>query len=243
MTRPMEGVRILEVAQFTFVPAGRRGAGRLGRRHHQDRARPAGDAQRGLGRFWADVASAEARSTPSWRDPTGASAASDSRSEKPRRRPVARTNSSGERRVPDEFSSRRPRPARHRRRRHPRDQPRHHLRARQRIRPAGARGEKGGYDSTAFWARGGSALGVTTPDLGQLCQMPAGAYGDAMGGMTIAGGIAAALYARQRTGEPSSSTCRCSASGAWATQFSVNLAFMMGGRRCRPSAAPGTWRH
>src|SRR3978361_1151287 len=42
----------------------------------------------------------------------------------------------------------------------------------------GARGpdsEKGGYDSTAFWDRGGSALGTTPVDYGGLCKMPAAA--------------------------------------------------------------------
>ena len=67
----------------------------------------------------------------------------------------------------------------------------------------GARGreaESGGYDATSFWTRGGVAATL----------MPAGAdeppfqraaFGDGIGGMTIAGGIAAALFHRERTGE------------------------------------------
>ncbi|MGW1024360.1 hypothetical protein ACWD4J_11685 [Streptomyces sp. NPDC002577] len=43
-------------------------------------------------------------------------------------------------------------------------------------------------DSTAFWARGGSAVGVTPPGAERMMRMPSGAHGDSMGGMTIAGG-------------------------------------------------------
>src|SRR5690606_35677026 len=63
--------------------------------------------------------------------------------------------------------------------------------------------DKGSYDATGFWARGGSADGVMGPDAESMAFMPAGAYGDNIGGMTIAGGIAAAIAGRERTGEPS----------------------------------------
>jgi crotonobetainyl-CoA:carnitine CoA-transferase CaiB-like acyl-CoA transferase len=62
--------------------------------------------------------------------------------------------------------------------------------------------DAGAYDATAFWARGGSADGLTSPDAAHTPFMPAGAYGDNIGGITIAGGVAAALYGRQATGEP-----------------------------------------
>ncbi|MET0450901.1 MAG: CoA transferase [Mycobacterium sp.] len=90
----------------------------------------------------------------------------------------------------------------------------------------GPEADKGGYDSTAFWARGGSAAGLTPPGAEQTPRMPAGAYGDSLGGMTIAGGIAAALYSRATTGEPSVVDVSLLGVGAWATQFSVNLALM-----------------
>jgi crotonobetainyl-CoA:carnitine CoA-transferase CaiB-like acyl-CoA transferase len=59
--------------------------------------------------------------------------------------------------------------------------------------------------------------------------MPAGAYGDNIGGLAIAGGIAAALYGRQVTGQPSVLDVSLLAVGAWATQFSVNMALLVGG--------------
>jgi crotonobetainyl-CoA:carnitine CoA-transferase CaiB-like acyl-CoA transferase len=69
----------------------------------------------------------------------------------------------------------------------------------------GVRGDdadKGGFDSASYWTRGGIAYslketGAPFPPI----QRPA--FGDIVGGQTIAGGIAAALFKRAMTGEPS----------------------------------------
>jgi crotonobetainyl-CoA:carnitine CoA-transferase CaiB-like acyl-CoA transferase len=62
--------------------------------------------------------------------------------------------------------------------------------------------EKGGYDGASYWGRGGLGYALTPPGLDYpVSQRPA--TGDLPGGMTIAGGIAAALFHRERTGEPS----------------------------------------
>jgi len=63
--------------------------------------------------------------------------------------------------------------------------------------------ERGGYDGASFWARGGvgAALSGAGTDDPPVMQRPA--FGDGIGGMTIAGGVAGALYKRERTGEPS----------------------------------------
>jgi crotonobetainyl-CoA:carnitine CoA-transferase CaiB-like acyl-CoA transferase len=69
----------------------------------------------------------------------------------------------------------------------------------------GARGPdagKGGYDAASFWCRGGIANAMTPPGAGAPVMQRA-AFGDSTGGMTVAGGIAAALFRRERTGEPS----------------------------------------
>lgn len=102
--------------------------------------------------------------------------------------------------------------------------------------------DAGAYDATAYWARGGSADGLNPPDAEQSAFMPAGAYGDNIGGMTIAGGVAAALYGRHVTGEPSVLDVSLLAVGAWTTQFSVNMAMLMGGplpKIERRTQAPG----
>ena len=60
--------------------------------------------------------------------------------------------------------------------------------------------ERGGYDATAFWTRGGVAAALMAPDASEPPFQRA-AFGDGIGGMTLAGGIAAALFHRERTGE------------------------------------------
>lgn len=61
--------------------------------------------------------------------------------------------------------------------------------------------EVGGFDGTCFWSRSGVAHAMTPAEMeGPLTQgIPA--FGDSIGGMFIAGGIAAALYNREKTGE------------------------------------------
>lgn len=95
-----------------------------------------------------------------------------------------------------------------------------------------------GFDGTAFWSRGGSAYGVTPPGYDASLFMPAGAYGDSMGGMTIAGGIAGALLARERTGEGSVVDVSLLGVGAWATALNVNVSLMTG--EPIPQRAPET---
>jgi crotonobetainyl-CoA:carnitine CoA-transferase CaiB-like acyl-CoA transferase len=58
---------------------------------------------------------------------------------------------------------------------------------------------RGGYDGVSFWARGGVADRLGTPGRPPLQQRPA--FGDFIGGLAIAGGVAAALVHRDRTGD------------------------------------------
>jgi crotonobetainyl-CoA:carnitine CoA-transferase CaiB-like acyl-CoA transferase len=94
--------------------------------------------------------------------------------------------------------------------------------------PKGAEAERGGYDSSAFWSRAGSAAGVTPVEVDQVLGMPSGAYGDSMGGMTIAGGIAGALFARSRTGEAAVVDVSLLGVGAWAMALNVTLSLLTG---------------
>jgi crotonobetainyl-CoA:carnitine CoA-transferase CaiB-like acyl-CoA transferase len=65
--------------------------------------------------------------------------------------------------------------------------------------PRGPDAEKGGYDATAFWSRGGLAATLTPASADEpVMQRPA--FGDSIGALTLAGGIAAALLRRERTG-------------------------------------------
>jgi crotonobetainyl-CoA:carnitine CoA-transferase CaiB-like acyl-CoA transferase len=83
--------------------------------------------------------------------------------------------------------------------------------------------DKGGFDSTAYWARGGSALLVTPKELEGPLTQPGPAYGDTIGGMNIAGGIAAALFHRERTGEATEVDVSLLSSGIWATACSIDV--------------------
>jgi len=57
----------------------------------------------------------------------------------------------------------------------------------------------GGFDSVSYWSRGGVGHILTAP--GAPLVMPRGAFGDAPSGAMLAGGVAAALYQRERTGK------------------------------------------
>jgi crotonobetainyl-CoA:carnitine CoA-transferase CaiB-like acyl-CoA transferase len=65
----------------------------------------------------------------------------------------------------------------------------------------GAERDVGGFDGTAFWSRSGIAHSMSPPELGGPLSQGIPAFGDSIGGMFIAGGISAALFHRERTGE------------------------------------------
>jgi crotonobetainyl-CoA:carnitine CoA-transferase CaiB-like acyl-CoA transferase len=87
---------------------------------------------------------------------------------------------------------------------------------------------KGGYDACTFWSRMGNAWATTPVDSPQVISQPGAAFGDSMGGMTIAGGIAAALFARDRTGEASIVDVSLMSVGAWAFALSLGDASVSG---------------
>ena len=59
----------------------------------------------------------------------------------------------------------------------------------------------GGFDGTCFWSRSGIADAMTPTELSGPLSQGIPAFGDSIGGMFIAGGIAAALFHREKTGE------------------------------------------
>jgi crotonobetainyl-CoA:carnitine CoA-transferase CaiB-like acyl-CoA transferase len=80
----------------------------------------------------------------------------------------------------------------------------------------GSRGpdaDRPGYDGVSYWSRGGIAHALTGD--GEEPVNPRPAFGDVMGGLTIAGGVAAALYKRASTGQPSVVDVSLVALGAW----------------------------
>jgi crotonobetainyl-CoA:carnitine CoA-transferase CaiB-like acyl-CoA transferase len=95
----------------------------------------------------------------------------------------------------------------------------------------GARGpeaHKGGFDGASFWARAGLAMAFKDPEAQwPVDQRPA--FGDVIGGLTIAGGIAAALLRRERTGTPSVVDVSLLGLGLWALAPEVTSAKLFEG--------------
>lgn len=83
--------------------------------------------------------------------------------------------------------------------------------------------ESGGFDSTAFWSRSGVAYSFTPPELDGPIGQGLPAFGDSLGGMSIAGGISAALFHRERTGEGLEMDVSLLQTGAWAAGLGMNM--------------------
>jgi len=81
--------------------------------------------------------------------------------------------------------------------------------------PKGPDAEKGGYDGASFWARGGVGSVMPEREGGWPQGQASPAFGDVMGGMATAGGIAAALLQRERTGEGAVVDCSLLATAMW----------------------------
>jgi crotonobetainyl-CoA:carnitine CoA-transferase CaiB-like acyl-CoA transferase len=86
--------------------------------------------------------------------------------------------------------------------------------------------DRGAYDSLAFWNRSGVAYATTRPEYGHLVGLPGPGFGDSLGGMTIAGGILGALFHRERTGEALTVDVSLLATGMWAMGQSIALSLL-----------------
>ncbi|WP_113964898.1 CaiB/BaiF CoA transferase family protein [Mycobacterium shimoidei] len=79
----------------------------------------------------------------------------------------------------------------------------------------------GGYDGTVFWTRSGVGYALTPEELGGALGQGIPAFGDSIGGMFIAGGISAALLHRERTGEALELDVSLLSTAWWAAGASV----------------------
>ena len=70
------------------------------------------------------------------------------------------------------------------------------------VGPKGEESGRGGFDVASYWARGGLASALTPPGADRPLS-PRNGFGDYMAGLAMAGGIAAALVKRERCGEGS----------------------------------------
>jgi len=86
--------------------------------------------------------------------------------------------------------------------------------------------EKGGYDATSYWARASVASLVSQGDDYPRSQPIA--FGDIAGGQTIAGGIAAALFERAKTGKASVVDVSLLSYGLWNASPHIVLSKVLG---------------
>lgn len=88
--------------------------------------------------------------------------------------------------------------------------------------------QRGGYDAAAYWSRAGFGE-VFTPKGSDYPIMQRPAFGDVVGGLTIAGAIAAALYRRATKGEPSVIDVSLLGVGMWQLQPDITHAKLNAG--------------
>ncbi len=91
---------------------------------------------------------------------------------------------------------------------------------------SGPEADRPAYDIAAFWARSGLAASLTPP--GGDLPFQRGGMGDHSVGVTAAGAISAALYARERTGRGDLVSTSLLRQGAYTIGFDVNVALMWG---------------
>jgi crotonobetainyl-CoA:carnitine CoA-transferase CaiB-like acyl-CoA transferase len=93
--------------------------------------------------------------------------------------------------------------------------------------PQGPERERPGFDSTSYWARAG-IQSVLSAGVSEWPLIQRGAFGDIMAGLTLAGSISAALFQRERTGEPAVVDVSLLATGLWNLTPDVVLADLLG---------------
>jgi len=104
----------------------------------------------------------------------------------------------------------------------------------------GPEADRGGYDSITFWSRGSISASVTPADYPRPVGMPAGAFGDSISGMALAGGISAALVRKARTGETSVVDGSLLGTAMWAMQMGIVGAAVAQASPAGPAAAAPT---
>jgi crotonobetainyl-CoA:carnitine CoA-transferase CaiB-like acyl-CoA transferase len=85
--------------------------------------------------------------------------------------------------------------------------------------------DRGSYDSLSYWCRSGVALAIKQHD--NVPPPPGPAFGDSIGAMTIAGAIMGALFHRERTGEATVVDVSLLATGLWSMGATLALSLQM----------------
>ena len=226
MTKVMEGVRVLEVAQYTFVPAAGAVMADWGADVIKIEHPVTGDAQRGFLRIGAMPVTPDRNTVMEHPNRGKRSVGVDLTTEEGRELVyrIAKTA--------DVFLTNYLPAARQKLK-----IDLEHIRA---VNPniiyarGSAHGDKGperevgGFDGTAFWTRGGIGYALTPEELPGIMSQGIPAFGDTIGGTFIAGGIAAALFKRERTGETSELDVSLLSTATWAQASRLCMAMEYG---------------
>jgi crotonobetainyl-CoA:carnitine CoA-transferase CaiB-like acyl-CoA transferase len=86
--------------------------------------------------------------------------------------------------------------------------------------------DRGAFDVLAFWQRSGVSGGCTPAGAEEPIGPPAPGFGDSIGAMTIAGGIMGALFHRERTGEATTVDVSLLGTGIWAMGQAMALSLL-----------------
>jgi len=101
----------------------------------------------------------------------------------------------------------------------------------------GPEANKGGFDAATYLSRGGVAY-TLTPFGTETPAVQGPGFGDLQGGITLAGGVCAALFHRERTGEASIVDSSLLAQAMWTIAPSISVADLFGIDGI-PGAPPG----
>ncbi|MET0324443.1 MAG: CoA transferase [Ilumatobacteraceae bacterium] len=88
--------------------------------------------------------------------------------------------------------------------------------------PRGPLAGRGGFDGITYWGRSGAAIGASAPGAEFPSPMPGPGFGDLQSGMAMAGGIGAALFKRERTGKGVIVDVSLMSAGLWAMGMTVS---------------------
>ncbi|MFC5754056.1 CaiB/BaiF CoA transferase family protein [Actinomadura rugatobispora] len=101
----------------------------------------------------------------------------------------------------------------------------------------GPDGDRGSYDMLGFWARAGIGAGVQGAEPGPVPSPPGPGFGDSIGAMAIAGGMMGALFHRERTGEGTVVDVSLLGTGLWSMGHALALSLQLGVPFTAPSAS------
>lgn len=86
----------------------------------------------------------------------------------------------------------------------------------------------GGFDNTAFWMRTGIGYAMTPAELDGVLMQGIPAFGDSIGAVNIACGICAALFHRERTGKAVEIDVSLMSTGWWAAGSGIDVSLELG---------------